>query len=61
MDDLLVAIGLAAVIEGVLYALAPGPMRRLLRRISAETEGTLRYGGLALAVGGVAMVWMIRR
>lgn len=57
MTDFIVALGLAAVLEGVLYALAPGAMKRFLTRVAAEPEATLRWSGLALAVVGVLIVW----
>lgn len=60
MSDFIVALGLAAVIEGALYALAPGAMKSFLRRVATEPETTLRWTGLGLAALGVAVVWAVR-
>ena len=60
MADLLTALGLALVIEGALYALFPGPMRRLLARALAEPESRLRWAGLMAAMLGVAVVALVR-
>ena len=60
MSDFLTALGLAFVIEGVLYALFPGPMRRIVERLTAEPERTLRLAGLGAAAAGVGLVWLVR-
>lgn len=60
MQDLLTALGLVFVIEGVLYALAPDAMRRMAARAALVPGGTLRTGGLVAAVAGVALVWLVR-
>ena len=47
-------------IEGALYALFPATMKRVLREALEQPENILRVAGLAAAVGGVAIVWLIR-
>jgi len=60
MDDLLVGFGLVLVIEGLLWALAPGFGKRLLEAASQMPEQNLRtVGALAVAVG-VFIVWLVR-
>ncbi len=46
MQDLWVAIGLMLVLEGVIYALAPNSMRRLLDLVLRQPEQTIRMTGL---------------
>ena len=60
MEDLFTALGLAIAIEGALYALFPAAMKRMLRSILEQPENMLRFTGLAAAVGGVAIVWLIK-
>lgn len=60
MVDLLTALGLVLVIEGVLYALAPDAMRRMAARAALLPSESLRMGGLVATAAGVACVWMLR-
>ena len=57
---LVLAFGLMLVMEGALYALFPGPMKRLMTQAIAQPEGALRLAGLALAIAGFALVWAVR-
>ena len=58
--DLLVGLGLAAVIEGALYALFPAQARLVWAMIAGMDEQRLRLIGLAAAAFGVLVVWMVR-
>ena len=60
MNDFIVALGLMAVLEGILYAAAPGAMKRTLQTILDMPEQTIRLGGLAAMVFGVVLVWLVR-
>ena len=60
MDDFLTACALVLVIEGVLYALFPTGMRRMIEQALAIPETQMRTAGLAAAVVGVGLVWLIR-
>jgi uncharacterized protein YjeT (DUF2065 family) len=60
MNDFLVAIGLAMVIEGCLYAVLPGAMRKGLQSILSTPDLQLRVGGTVVTAAGVALVWLIR-
>ena len=60
MSEVIAALGLVLVLEGVLYALFPEFMKRLARQ-AIETPGdTLRVAGLISAAIGVAIVWFVR-
>lgn len=60
MNDLIVGFGLFLVIEGLIWAIAPGLGRRMIEIASQLPETTLRMNG-AIAVGlGVLIVWFIR-
>lgn len=60
MDDLFVAFGLVLVIEGLLWALAPGFGRRMLEVASQMPESSLRTTGATAVAIGVLIVWLIR-
>ena len=60
MSDLLTAVGLVLVIEGCLYALAPGAMKNAVALILQLPDETIRRAGLAFAAFGLLIVWLIR-
>ena len=60
MADFATALALVLVLEGLLYALFPEAMQRMMR-IALEAPSTvLRNGGLAAAILGFIVVWLIR-
>jgi uncharacterized protein YjeT (DUF2065 family) len=61
MKDFLTAVALALTFEGVLYALFPYGMKRLLAVMLARPDQSLRWAGLIAAIAGVALVALIRR
>lgn len=60
MNDFLVAVGLMAVLEGLLYAAAPSLMRKGIRQMLEASDFWLRTGGVAAMAVGVAVVWAVR-
>ena len=60
MNDLVTALGLVLVLEGVLYALVPGGMKAIMRSALETSDQTLRTTGLIVAAFGLILVWMIR-
>jgi uncharacterized protein YjeT (DUF2065 family) len=60
MQDLLAAICVAFVIEGILYALFPEAMRRFVAQVLALPEGQIRVMGLVAAGIGVFFLWLVR-
>jgi uncharacterized protein len=61
MSDLLTALGLVLVIEGLLYALAPHVARRMMNAAQEMSDDQLRLGGVVAAIVGVGVVWLIQR
>ncbi len=57
--DLLVALSLMLVIEGVTPFLAPDALRRMLLEVSRQDNRSLRIAGLASMVGGVGLLYLI--
>ena len=60
MKEFLTALALVLVVEGVAYALFPGPLKRLMASVQDQPEAGLRIAGLVAVAVGVACVWMIR-
>lgn len=60
MSDLLVAVGLVLVIEGLLWALFPRFGMRMLEAASEMPEQMLRTSGAVAVASGVLIVWLIR-
>lgn len=60
MSDLIVAIGLVLVIEGLLWSLFPGLGQKLLETSAGAPESSLRTAGAIAVALGVAVVWLVR-
>lgn len=60
MKDFVSALGLLLVIEGALYTLFPEGVQKMGRSIQKIPLSSLRAGGVAAAVAGVVLVWLIR-
>lgn len=60
MYDLLTALALLLVIEGLLYAAFPDGMRRVLEQMMTVPAHMLRSGGLVAAVVGIGCLWLLR-
>ncbi len=60
MHDLIVAVGLFLVIEGLIYALAPSSMKKMASILPQIPDKNLRNIGLIAVVIGVGLVWLIR-
>ncbi len=61
MKDFLTAIALALTFEGLLYALFPNGMKRMMAALQTRADHDLRWAGVAAAVVGVAAVALVRR
>ncbi|HSI40672.1 MAG TPA: DUF2065 domain-containing protein [Xanthobacteraceae bacterium] len=60
MSDLIVAFGLAIAIEGLVFAAFPGASRRAMESMHALPDLSLRITGLAGALIGLIVVWLVR-
>ena len=60
MTDLVTALALVLVIEGLMYALLPDHLKRMMVTILSVPASTLRVAGLLAAVVGVGLVWLVR-
>jgi uncharacterized protein YjeT (DUF2065 family) len=59
-NDLLAALAIVCVIEGVMPFVNPDGMRRLFLKLSALGERELRFGGLASVIVGFVVLYLVR-
>lgn len=60
MKDLFVGLGLALVLEGLIWALFPGGGKKMLAATADAPESTLRTLGALAVATGVGIVWLVR-
>ncbi len=61
VDDILTALALVLVIEGLFLAAFPGKLRQVLMMLDQMPADALRLAGLLSAVVGVFFVWLLHR
>ena len=58
--DLLVALALLLVIEGIVPFLNPQAMRRAMLALAKMNDGALRFAGLTVMVVGCLLLYVVR-
>jgi uncharacterized protein YjeT (DUF2065 family) len=58
MGFILLALGLVLIAEGLVYALAPSLVERLLEILRSLDEGQRRNAGLTALALGLLLVWL---
>ena len=58
--DLLVAIALVLVLEGLLPFLSPDAMRRAVMKLANLNDSTLRFAGLTSMILGCLLLYALR-
>jgi hypothetical protein len=56
--NLLAAVALMLVIEGILPFLAPAAWRETFRRMTEMSDGQLRFVGLSSMLGGLLLLYL---
>jgi uncharacterized protein YjeT (DUF2065 family) len=59
-SDLLAALAIVCIIEGVMPFLNPAGMKRLLNRMAAMEEREMRIIGLVSMLVGLAILYLVR-
>ncbi len=59
--DFLIGLGILFVLEGILFLAAPGWMRRAMKSALTTPDNILRIAGIGSAVGGLILIWVVRR
>ncbi len=60
VEILLTALALAVALEGIVYALFPDAMKRMMAQVMKQPSGSIRTAGLIAAVTGVFVLWLVR-
>jgi uncharacterized protein YjeT (DUF2065 family) len=60
MSEFIVAIGLVLVIEGLVFAAFPAAAKRLAASALESPDLSLRVAGIASAVIGLVLIWLVR-
>ena len=60
MGDLLAALCLVAVLEGLFLFAIPGPWKRAVAQMLTVPDRQLRVIGALVALGGVLSLWFVR-
>ena len=61
MDEIFVAVGLLLFIEGILYTIFPGSMKKMLNSMKDLSEQKLRAGGFIFAIIGFIIISYIKK
>lgn len=60
LQDLLTAVALLLIIEGVMPFLNPPGLRKVLLTVSQLSDGVLRFGGLTSMLLGCLLLYVVR-
>lgn len=60
IEDILLGVGLVAIVEGLAMALAPVGMREVLEAMARMDPERRRLFGLLAVTFGIALVWVAR-
>lgn len=55
----LIGFALILVVEGLIYAIFPEGMKKILTRMLDVPASALRSGGLVAAIAGLALLWVL--
>lgn len=58
--NLLLAVALMLVIEGLLPFLAPGTWREAFRRLTQMSDGQIRFVGLSSMLAGLLLLYLLK-
>ena len=61
MDEIFIAVGLLLFIEGILYTIFPGSMKKMLNSMKDLSEQKLRAGGFVFAIIGFIIIAYIKK
>ena len=60
MNDLLTGLGIAMVLEGLLWAAATDSARKMILDLVQMPDRTLKPIGWAIVAAGAGLVWLVR-
>jgi uncharacterized protein len=60
MQDFIVGVGILLMVEGLLFSAIPSRMRSAMESVLTSPDSMLRVIGLASAIAGLILIWLIR-
>lgn len=57
----LIGFTLMIVVEGMIYAIFPEGMKKLLTRMLDVPASTMRSGGLVAVIAGLGLLWLVAK
>ncbi|MGB7288443.1 MAG: DUF2065 domain-containing protein [Salaquimonas sp.] len=60
MQELIIALGLFLVLEGLIYALFPNGVKKMAEQLPGIPDQTLRFLGVMVIAAGVLVVWLAK-
>jgi uncharacterized protein len=60
MSDLMVALGLVFALEGLVLAAFPGAAKQAVANVLETPDAILRAVGMASALFGLVVIWLVR-
>jgi uncharacterized protein YjeT (DUF2065 family) len=61
MLDLIAALGLALMVEGILFAAFPDGMRKAMYEAAQSPSDRMRIVGIVSAIIGLGIIWLVRQ
>ncbi|GEO12837.1 DUF2065 domain-containing protein [Microvirga aerophila] len=61
MLDLIAALGLALMVEGILFAAFPDGMRKAMYEAAHSPSDRMRIVGIVSAIIGLGIIWLVRQ
>jgi uncharacterized protein YjeT (DUF2065 family) len=60
LKELIIALGLFLVLEGLIYVLFPNGVKRMAQELPSIPDQTLRTFGAVVIAVGVFIVWLVK-
>ena len=59
-NTIIAALGLLLIFEGLLYAIFPTTMKKIIKKMLNSSEETLKWSGITSAVFGLILIWFVK-
>ena len=60
MQELIIALGLFIVLEGLIYALFPNGVKKMAEQLPMVPDQSLRTFGVVVVALGVLVIWFVK-
>ena len=57
---IIAAFGLLLIFEGLLYAIFPNTMKKMIKKMLETSDETLKWAGITSALFGLILIWFIK-